>query len=82
MSCSDFTTRNEPHTATWPSEAKLCKFISISALKLNIWRANRRDNRWNPSQYGRQRGFNKFIPEGYDGFEQFMSGKSYRVNLD
>ena len=37
---------------------------------------------WNPSQYGRQRGFDKFIPEGYEGFEQFMSGKSYRVNLD
>ena len=49
----------------------------------NTWRANRRDNRWNPSQYGKQRGFNKFIPPGYDGFEQFvMSGKSYRVNLD
>ena len=48
----------------------------------NTWRAHRRDNTWNPSQYGRQRGFDKFIPEGYEGFEQFRSGKSYRVNLD
>ena len=45
----------------------------------HTWNANLRENRWRPGQGGNQNALSRYIPLGYNGFEQYMNGKGHKA---